>query len=44
MTTESSDLCQEFRRFGHRGDGGYDVCMTPSIAPNPKKCLVYSFG
>ena len=29
------------RRFGHRGDGGWDVCLDHI---NPKACVVYSVG
>ena len=33
------------RRFGNKGDGGYDVCVWPrSARPKPRQCLVYSFG
>jgi len=35
--------CPLYYRAGKGGDGGWDVCMLPSVAPEPG-CIVYSFG
>jgi len=35
--------CPLYYRAGHSGDGGWDVCILPSVAPKPG-CLVFSFG
>jgi len=35
--------CPLYYRAGNRGDGGWDVCMLPRVAPKPG-CIVYSFG
>jgi hypothetical protein len=36
--------CEEIRRFGHRGDGGRDVCVRPAGWRLPRDCVVYSVG
>ena len=36
--------CKSRKRFGKRGDGGYEICMDDGVAPAHNNCLVYSFG
>jgi hypothetical protein len=37
-------LCDSVRRFGSRGDGGYNICLSNNWKPEKGSCLVYSFG
>ena len=36
--------CLDVRHMGNRGDGGWDVCLSPPYRPQLDNCLVYSFG
>ena len=36
--------CLDVRHMGNRGDGGWDVCLSPPYLPQQNNCLVYSFG
>ncbi|XP_074652872.1 putative methyltransferase-like protein 24 [Tubulanus polymorphus] len=36
--------CQQMRRFGNAGDGGWDMCLDVPYNLRKGNCLVYSFG
>ena len=36
--------CDEVRRLGNEGDGGWYVCLSDVYDLEPGNCLVYSFG
>ena len=36
--------CLDIRHMGQKGDGGWDICLSPPFTPKQNDCLVYSFG
>jgi hypothetical protein len=45
MAADKPSVCTKTRHFGETGDGGYDVCISPSaVHLTNSSCLVYSFG
>ena len=38
--------CDQRKRFGRKGDGGYEVCLAGNLEmkTTENNCLIYSFG
>ena len=44
VMTNLTHKCEHYRRFGNRGDGGYEVCLDPPLIRRDGYCVLFSFG
>ena len=36
--------CRNYKRFGNKMGGGYELCLDPPLLQKGKKCVAFSFG